>query len=280
VSYEFVKIASPIEGAEGPVFDHWGRFFVVEPGKGRVLEILSDGALREHANTDGIPAGLAVDPHNNLWAADMRKGILRIDPHGASQQVVSEWEGIPIRGCNDLSFASSGDLYFTAPAGSSDQVPAGELFCRRSDGELICLDGGFAFCNGIALSIDDSMLIVAETFTKKLWAYDLNREGSQSKKRHWATLTGAHRGGPDGIDFDIEGNLLAANWGGGAIEVFDSKGKLLERIQTPFAAPSNLHFGGADGRDLFITEHTNNAVWKTRWRYRGLLAPPQQKDLR
>jgi gluconolactonase len=130
------------------------------------------------------------------------------------------------------------------------------------------VDEGFAFCNGIAIAPDGKTIVVAETFTKKLWAYATH----DLTKRAFATLGGDHRGGPDGIDFDIDGNLLATNWGGGAIEVFDNSGKLIEKIITPFAAPSNLHFGGEDGCELWITEHTNNAIWKTRWRRPGLLA--------
>ena len=271
MKYQFEKIAGGIDGAEGPCFDRLGRFFVVAPGKGSILEIRNRGEVREHANTGGIPAGLQVDGQNNLWVADMKLGILRVAPHGAVERIVSEFQDAPIRGCNDLSFDSSENLYFTAPAGSNDQMTTGELFCRLGSGEVRRLDDGFAFCNGIAVSADDSMLIVAETFTKKLWAYDVAAPGIVANKRHWATLSGSHRGGPDGIDFDAEGNLLAANWGGSAIEVFDLDGKPLDRIETPFSAPSNIHLGGPDGCSLFITEHTNNAVWRTMWRCAGLI---------
>jgi gluconolactonase len=114
--------------------------------------------------------------------------------------------------------------------------------------------------------------VVAETFTKTLWAYELTESGHVVRKSHWATLSGNHRGGPDGIDFDIDGNLLATNWGGGAIEIFDPSGRAIDRLSTPFTQPSNLHFGGPDGCDLFVTEHTSNAVWKTRWPRPGLLS--------
>lgn len=32
-------------------------------------------------------------------------------------------------------------------------------------------------------------------------------------------IAGDHDGGPDGMDFDYEGNLLVANWGSGYIDV-------------------------------------------------------------
>jgi gluconolactonase len=269
---DFTLIAEGIAGAEGPVFDRAGRLFVVEPNRGSVLQILDDGKTREHANTGGIPAGLAVDAQDHLWVADMRLGLLRISPDGDVEHVLREFEGKPMRGCNDLTLDAEGNIYCTAPAGSNAQNAVGEVYCRLASAEVIRLDQGFAFCNGIALSADGKVLIVAETFTKTLWAYDLAAPGHIASRRRWATLRGDHAGGPDGIDFDVEGSLLATNWGGGTIEVFDRAGERTDVIPLPFAQPSNLHFGGADGRDLYVTEHTNNAVWKTRWRHAGLLA--------
>lgn len=269
----FERVADGIPGAEGPVFDRAGRLFVVEPFAGKILQILVDGSKREHANTGGIPAGLAVDARDHLWVADMKLGILRVSPDGAVEHVAAHVEHQPIRGCNDLVLDAHENIYCTAPAGSNEQTRIGELYCRlASSRKTLRLDDGFAFCNGIALGADGSTLVVAETLTKTLWAYDVDSPGQVSNKRRFATLPGDHPGGPDGIDFDVAGHLLVTNWGGGAIEVFDPRGKLIERIMTPFEKPSNLHFGGPDGCDLYVTEHTTDAVWKTRWHHPGLLA--------
>ncbi len=273
MSATFEKVADGIPGAEGPVFDRAGRFFCVEPFAGKILQILASGEKREHANTGGIPAGLAVDARDHLWVADMKLGILRVGPDGAVEHVASHVDGQPIRGCNDLVLDAHENVYCTAPAGSNANKPVGELYCwLAASRSVVRLDRGFAFCNGIALTADGLTLIVAETMTKTLWAYDVESPGEVSKKRRFATLPGEHYGGPDGIDFDAAGNLLATYWGGGAIEVLDPRGRPIERITTPFEKPSNLHFGGADGRDLYVTEHTNDAVWKTRWPRPGLLA--------
>jgi gluconolactonase len=272
MSPHFELIAKGISGAEGPVLDRQGRLLCVEPPTGKILQIQPDGQLREHANTGGIPAGLQIDAADEIWVADMKLGILRVDRAGRVHDEVRQFEGQPIRGCNDLSFDSLGNLYFTAPAGSNDQARIGEVYCRLCSGEVKRVDGGFAFSNGIAVAQGDRKLLVAETFTKTIWQYDLAAPGKACNKRVFATLSGEHRGGPDGIDLDVAGNLLAANWGGSMIEAFDPAGRLIEQIRTEFAQPSNLHFGGADGRTLFVTEHTNNAIWKTTWLHAGLLA--------
>ncbi len=269
MQHEFTPIATDIPGAEGPCFDCLGRFFMVAPNRGQVLQVGEEGAQREHAVTGGIPAGLQCDRENHLWVADMKLGILRVSPDGAVTPVVTEYAGAPIRGCNDCAFDSTGNLYFTAPAGSGEGRPEGELFCRTVDGQVHRLDGGYQFCNGLAVTADDRTLIVAETMTKSLWAYDIQAPARVGTRRLWAVLPGDHRGGPDGMDFDAAGFLLATNWGGGHIEVFAPDGSLSERIALPFAKPSNVHFGGDGGRWVYVTEHDRNGLWKFRWHRPG-----------
>ncbi|CAN5390642.1 SMP-30/gluconolactonase/LRE family protein [soil metagenome] len=265
----FEKIADKIMGSEGPLVTDDERVFVVEPRSGSILEIGSDGQRTQLANTGGIPAGLQLHRDGSIWVADMKLGILRVTMGGEITAMVSSFEGKPIRGCNDCAFDSLGNLYFTAPAGSSGQHPIGEVFCRRVDGEVRKLGDGFAFCNGIAVSADDRLLIIAETFTKQLHGYRLSPSGEVTEKFIFATLPGTHAGGPDGIDFDERGRLVATNWGGGHLEIFAPDGRLEGRLALPFDQPSNLHFGGANSRTLYLTEHTNNALWRTKWECAG-----------
>lgn len=260
-------LVTGVSGAEGPLVDQHGRIFMVEPGKGGVLEIHPDGSKHDIARYDGVPAGLQLDRENNIWIADMKKGILKLtipqpEQLGELSHEVSTFEDKPIRGCNDCYFDTKGNLYFTAPAGSSGEKAEGELFCRKADGQVVKLDDGFMFCNGLAVTADDSTLIVAETFTKKLWAYDITKPGEVTHKRIWATLPGDHKGGPDGMDFDIQGNLLATNWGGFALEIYDPKGTHIGQIKTPFHAPSNVHFMGPDSKQIIITEHACQGMWQ------------------
>lgn len=256
-------IVKDIPGAEGPCIDHDGRIFMVGPNQGRVLEVSRDGATRDLVKYDGIPAGLQLDRNNDLWIADMKRGVLRVNHDGKLFEEAVTFDGKPIRGCNDCSFDSKGNLYVTAPAGSGANKPVGELFCRLAGGKLVKLDDGFQFCNGLAVSGDDRTLIVAETETKKLWAYDIAEPGVARNKRHWGTLPGDYKGGPDGIDFDAEGHLLATSWGGGAIEIFDPQGNHIGKIETPFKRVSNVHFLGPGSKEVIITEHDTHGLWKT-----------------
>ncbi len=269
--YNIKKIASGIPGSEGPVLNTRDEFFMVAPNRGMIVKVEADGTLTDFADTKGIPAGLQCDPDNVLWCADMKHGILSITEDGVVHDEVIEFEGEPMRGCNDCAFDTQGNLYVTAPAGSSAEKPIGEIYCRRANGETVRLDSGFAFCNGIGVRGDDSQLIVAETMTKSLWAYDIVSPGVVKNKRLWAKHPEGGLG-PDGMDFDEEGNLLVAHWGGGSIDVFDPNGKLIERIKTPFEKLSNVHFAGADRRSVYITEHDTDGLWLLEsWKYPGQL---------
>ena len=268
--YECTQIAKqiPIPGSEGPCFNTKGEFFMVAPEKSLVVRVSDEGDVSEFANTGGIPAGLQCDKDDVLWLADMKLGVLSITPEGDVRPEVVEFEGEPMRGCNDCAFDSQGNLYVTAPAGSGEDAPVGEVYSRLADGSAVLLDGGYRFCNGIAVSGDDSLLIVAETMTKSLWAFDIDAPGRVSKKRLWAKV--AEDGlGPDGLDFDAKGNLLAANWGASSLDVFNAAGQPIQRIMLPFKKPSNLHFGGPENRTIYITEHDTNGLWTLEWDHPG-----------
>jgi len=266
-----VALIKNVKGAEGPCVTRDGRLVMVEPSAGRVLEVLPDGKSATIANTGGVPAGLQLDTNNDIWVADMKKGILRVTLDGQIFEEAVTFQGAPIRGCNDCYFDSKGNLYFTAPAGSNADNPCGEIFCRRKDGAVHRLDNGFAFCNGLAVNHDDSLLIVAETGTKILWGYDIKAAGKVTGKRIWGKLPGDHKGGPDGLDFDKDGNLLAANWGGSSIDVFSPDGALINRLMLPFPSPSNVHFKGPDSTTLLITEHAEQGLWEAEYTTSGQL---------
>ncbi len=264
-------IAQGIPGSEGPLVTKDGRIFVVAPGEGLILEIGANGEKMPLANTGGMPAGLQLHRDGSIWVADMSFGILRITLDGKVTTEVGTFGTKPMRGCNDCSFDSEGNLYFTAPAGSSAGTPTGEVYCRLADGDVRRLDGGYAFSNGLAISGNDRLLIVAETFTKRLYGYKLDAPGVIREKFLFAMLPGDHCGGPDGIDFDEQGRLIATNLGASHLEVFAPDGRLEKRLPLPFERPSNVHFAGPGSHTLLITEHTHCGLWKTEWDCAGQL---------
>ncbi|XP_041358416.1 diisopropyl-fluorophosphatase-like isoform X2 [Gigantopelta aegis] len=301
VEPQFSKIVEGLRGAEGPVFDNHGQFFMVAPevekdGKyaGQILKVdLETGktTILCEPSVDGfggIPAGCQCDHEGNLWVADMRLGIIKVTQKGEMTQICTkDSEGRTMQGCNDCAFDYHGNLWVTAPAGEiaphpyrrSNEEPFGSIYCVTNQGVVVKIDTGFLFPNGIAVLHDDDgcpkTLIVAETPTKRLWGFDIVGSGRVDNKRIWGQLSGDFRG-PDGIDFDKHNNLLVTYQRSGSIEVFPPGGGWpVKSIRCPFTCPSNLHFRPGS-RDVYVTEHQYDGLWRFEWECGG---KPQMCDL-
>lgn len=250
-----------------------GVIYLVAPPDGNLIRILPGGNAEVFASTGGCPAGLQLDPEGDIWVADMSRGILRVDSDGKVFEEVTRFKGAPMRGCNDLIFDCSGNLYFTAPAGSNGKPGGntGEIFFRSVQGNVVRIDGGFAFPNGIAINSAANLLVFAETFTHKLIAYDLAAPGRAGNAREWAILPrrAGEKAGGDGMDFDANGNLVATNYSAGTLEVFSPSAEHLRTITLPFKKCSNVHFYSDVSTRLLVTEHENNALWDFDYGYPG-----------
>lgn len=207
--------------------------------------------------TTGIPVAIAFGPDDAAYITDEgRRSIVRVAPDGRVEDFISEWQGAPLNGPNDLAFTPAGDLFFTDPWGSSAERPIGNLFgFDRASGELHRLRTGMRFPNGVAIRGD--RLYVAETLTNTVWVWDIIGPGMATGERLFCRcpeVPDDPTQGPDGMCFDAAGNLYVAHIGTGAIVVFDSNGVELERIPTGGPRATNVCFGGPDHDQLFVTQ--------------------------
>jgi gluconolactonase len=70
--------------------------------------------------------------------------------------------------------------------------------------------------------------------------------------------------GLDGMRSDVDGNLYVTRHGGGVVLKITPAGKILQTIKLPGSMPSNLCFGGEDGRTVYITEVENKQLLSFR----------------
>jgi gluconolactonase len=164
------------------------------------------------------------------------------------------------KGTNDLVFASNGDLYFTDQGQTGLQDASGRVFRLRHDGEVDCLMDNIPSPNGLVLSRDEKTLLVAVTRANQIWRLPLHPDGTTSKVGAFITLSGG-LAGPDGLALDDAGGLAVAHCGLGAVWLFDRLGEPQHRIAScEGLSTTNVAFGGADGRSLFITESDTGTV--------------------
>jgi len=241
---------------EGPAFDRNKNLFVVNIDTGDISKISPKGQVKVFVNTGGAPNGAKFHPNGDLYVADRQKGIIAISPDGKIRVIVDHYQGKKFYGPNDLIFDSKGNLYFTDPHGSSAENPFGCMYRFSSSGELTCLASGLAFPNGLVLSKDEKFLFVANTRKNRILRYVLD---PPVRSYIFSQLSGGW--GPDGLAFDVAGNLYVAHYGGGDVIILNPKGEIVERVPVGGGHPTNVAFGGPDRKTLYVTEVETGSVY-------------------
>lgn len=142
---------------------------------GRIVRLRPDGTHAEvFANTGGRPLGLVFDQAGNLIVADAVKGLLSITPGAVITMLSTAADGIPFRCVNDLDVAGDGTIYFTdASSRFPIAVFKADLLEHQGNGRLLAYDPktratrtvlkDLVFANGVAVSPDQSFVLVVET---------------------------------------------------------------------------------------------------------------------
>jgi sugar lactone lactonase YvrE len=142
---------------------------------GRIMVLQPDGTQpRVFADTKGRPLGLVFDREGNLIVADALKGLLSISKTGEIKVLADEADGVKFSCLNDLDIGADGTIYFTE---ASNKFPmsqfTNDLLEHQPNGRLLALDPqsrrprtllrNIYFANGVAVSPDQTFVLVAET---------------------------------------------------------------------------------------------------------------------
>ncbi len=256
---------------EGPAWSDEGILYVSNCNSNWIAEISGnsvDTLLTASDSTFGKTNGMLVKDDGNILACDFGIGVvLEISPGGQVATLIPGYQGEKFNRPNDLTIQNEARLYFTDPKSYGKNKPDGRLFLYNlSSDSLILADDGLAFPNGLGVSPKDGKLYVCESAKNHIVRYTIGSDGLLSGKEIFVILPG---GDPDGIEFDVQGNLYVAHFGTGTVFVISPEGQIIENIKTPGQKPSNLEFGGADRKTLYLTEDETNAVYQIRARNKG-----------
>ena len=215
-----------------------------------------------------------------LWFSDWgAQEIITVDLHGKSEVVVRtsfalpfciDWlpdgrllvvsgrEGLVLRRESDGTLITHADLRGLSPAGWNEIVVDGRgnayinggpgIILLTSDGSVREVASSFAFPNGMAVTPDNSTLIIAESHGKKLTAFDIAKDGSLSHRRVWADLG---NGVPDGICIDAENAVWYADVPNKCCVRVREGGEVLQTVTVDRGCFACM-LGGADKKTLFI----------------------------
>lgn len=204
-------------GPEDVTMDADGRLYT-GVADGRILRFNVDGTgMSTYANTKGRPLGMAWDGSGNLIVADALRGLLSVDPAGSVNTLATECDGIPFGFTDDVAVAADGSIYFT-DASWRYRVPnyMADLMDGRGNGRFLVHDpvsrktrtlvDGLAFANGVALSPDESFVLINETWRYRVLRYWLTGD----KQGTWDVFIDNLPGFPDNISSNGEGTFWLA----------------------------------------------------------------------
>ncbi len=253
---------------EGPLYDGAGGVYFTDLGPAsqpttnpsRIFRYdIASGITSVADPASGGANGLYLDGNGQVVAAERERRQVAhrtaADVSVVETALVTSFNGTPFNGPNDLVVDAAGGIYFTDPDyDGRHQTEA--FYYLNPQGSLARIRTGLSHPNGVVLSPGGSTLYLAVEGEKRILAYDVAGDGALSNERQFAAMGPSHS--PDGLTIDRAGNLYAA--ANRQVWAWDPAGQLLFQLPIPIIAPAataedptNVEFGGADGRTLFIT---------------------------
>ena len=237
-------------GIEGPACDKAGNIFVVNFDKQQTIGRTTPAGQSEVFVT--LPGkstgnGIVFDKQGRMYVADyVGHNVLRIDPKTKAVEVFAHEAAMSQP--NDLAIAPDGSLYASDPNWTAS---TGQLWHISTEGKVTRVAEGMGTANGIEVSPDGRSLYVNESVQRNVWVFDIKPDGTLANKR---LLKQFPDHGFDGMRCDVDGNLYITRYGKGTVAVLSPKGEVLREIDVLGTSPSNLCFGGPDGRTVYVTE--------------------------
>lgn len=253
-------------GIEGPASGADGALYVVNLGRdGTIGRVDANGNAELFVSlpTGSIGNGIRVAGDGALLVADYSgHAVLRVDPATRAVSVFARLDGA--HQPNDIAQAPDGTLYASDPDWANPDN--GQLWRIDRDGRASLLETGMGTPNGIEVSPDGRRLYVNESVQRTVWVYDRGDDGALSSKR---LLIRFDDHGMDGMRCDADGNLYIARYGAGVVAIVSPAGQLLREVPLRGRKPTNVAFGGADGRQVFVTLQDRGAIETFRADRRG-----------
>ena len=182
---------------------------------GRIIQLQANGTQpKVFAKTEGRPLGLVFDHSGNLIVADAIKGLLAIDKNGAIRVLTTNADSSQFGCLNDLDVGSDGTIYFTEASAKFPMSQfANDILEHRPNGRFLAYDPktqqtrtllrGIYFANGVAVSPDQSYVLIAETGLYRVIRFWL----TGPKQGQSETFIDNLPGFPDGISSNGKGKF-------------------------------------------------------------------------
>lgn len=265
--------------------------------------VLPDGALERVGHAGGAPNGINLDREGRIVIANFggpENGfgpLQRLDPATGEVEVLcGEIGGRRLFGANYPAVDTQGRIWCT----HSTWGPVDDAFDGRADGFVFRVDPDgdvtvvaehIRFANGLAFDADERHLYVCETTGCDVLRYPVAEDGTlgaperhgpklgytnlEVQDRRPLTLEDRSRLGlTDGCGFDAEGNLWVTLVLANKVVAITPAGEVVTVLSDPegrlMRNPTNVSWGGADLRDLYVGSVSTDYVLHARSPVPGL----------
>lgn len=243
---------------EGPAWEPGGTLSLVSIDRGRVYRLDGrSGEVISHTSMGGGPNGLILG--RDMAYVAQNGGIFGASgtaPSGV--QAVRDGEATYLStdgfiAPNDICLLSDGRLIVTDPetdAALHEPLPGRVLACDPRTGESEVLLSGLLCPNGLAVDASDRFLYLTQSYARTVERFRIEGRGLV----HEEVVCRIENGRPDGMAIDREGNLWVCVPASGGVNVYDSAGRLIERVECGDGSlTTNVCFGGHELTQIFIT---------------------------
>jgi gluconolactonase len=233
---------------EGPCYIN-GLLYAVNFGRNGTIGVIdSNRAAMLFVNLpdSSIGNGIIFNKNGMFLVADYTKhNILMVDP--ATKKITVYAHNDSMNQPNDLAIMDNDIVFASDPNWTTS---TGNLWRADTTGKFTLLESGMGTTNGVEVSPDNSRLYVNESIQRNVWVYDLDKSGNISNKRLFIKFDDF---GLDGMRTDEKGNLYITRHGKGTVVVVSPEGKIIREIILKGKLASNVTFGGADGKTVYVT---------------------------
>ncbi|MGJ4918715.1 SMP-30/gluconolactonase/LRE family protein [Bradyrhizobium oligotrophicum] len=249
-------------GIEGPAVDRDGNLFVVNLGKPGTIGRLAPEATTSEKFTE-LPDGsvgnaIRIDATGTMFIADYKKhNIFAIAPGETAPHLVFHADDMSQP--NDITLSRDGTIYASDPnwkarSGRIWRIARGPNGALQ--GEAMAAPRAMGTANGIDLSPDGRTLYVGESNSGEIWSYAVDGDALATPRliRRFEPNT------IDGLRTDASGRLFVARILKGSIAVLTPDGRAIREITLRAKEPTNLAFGGSDGKTVFVTQRQGGFV--------------------
>jgi sugar lactone lactonase YvrE/enterochelin esterase-like enzyme len=256
---------------EGPAVDAEGNLFFVDVRNSRIHKVDSSGRVSVFKEDSGGASGLMFGADGKLYAAQNgSKRIAAYAPDG-TETVLAEHVSP-----NDLVVSAKGDIYFT-------DLGNKKVWRVDKQGNKSVVHEGIERPNGIVMSPDQSLLMVADSWNKWVWSFQVQPDGSLANGQPFHRLETpdqSSRTGTDGMTVDDQGFLYVTSSIG--LQVCDQTGRVNAIIRKPQPGTlANVVFAGPDLQTLYVT--AGDKVFRRKVRTKGVFpwkpVPPPRPRL-